>query len=224
LSDYSKEVELIFEMKDGKLNGRVVKIYIGVEQGIKNEIINFEEYTFIDSKANGKYIKWRNYTRKEINVEGYYLNNLKDSIWLDYYTKFADFALSSEAHYRYDKLHGRQKEWHPNGQLKSEKQCMFDDYIGKATLYYSNGRKYQDLFYLGGSSPFGENFKYVNIYDPKGKPLVVNGNGTHIILDENGAIWKTGPVKDGLRHGLWTKYPAGIFTSTETYNHGELID
>ncbi len=224
LSPYAEDIACIFEISNGKLNGKLIRLPAFTPMDKINDVTDFEEYTFVNNEANGKFIEWWDSSKGIVKEEGYYRDNLEDSVWIGYYARFANYKLSSEKRYSKGMLHGIQKEWHANGKLKSIKTCVNDHYIGAATQYYSNGQVYMEINYLGGTSSFAENYTYVNTYDQRGTPMVVDGEGIHKIFDENGEVWKQGPVKNGLRHGIWIRYPNSYFPTTEEYVEGVRIN
>lgn len=118
---------------------------------------------------------------------------------------------------------GQCRHYYPSGKkmdLANYKAGLRD---GDSYEYYKNGKLYLHKTYAAGKE-----LLVLDCVDSTGNVLLKNGNGTHIIYNnEFKNIIEQGPIKDGLKNGEWkgeTHYnPSNKLTFTEEYNAGQLV-
>lgn len=215
-------IYVIFEMKNGRLNGRVIRFAFPTLIDEIESVDRFSDFHYVDGEADGAFTEWWSFKNQIVSKKGTYRKGKKEGRWETHYAAFADYSLYSIEQYKNDDLHGLQEYWHPNGKLMERKEYVKGVPCGMETRYFSNGQtSVERLFYCDSTFYVSDNFDYLNSYDSRGNRLVVNGEGTHKIFYENGKVWKSGPVKNGRRHGEWKKYSeSGTLVRTEVYQKG----
>ena len=214
-------IYILFEMKNGKIDGRVIRFAFPSDANKLDEVDRFSVFHFENGEANGEFVKWWSYKDSIVSEKGLYVNGKKEGKWLGYYAEFAGYTLHTEDQYVNDRLHGTQKNWHPNGKLGGTSEYKNGVLCGMETRYYSNGQKALERIFYCESGYVPDNFDYINSWSKRGKPMVVDGEGVHKMYHKNGKVWKTGPVVNGKRHGEWKRYyEDGTFMRIENYENG----
>lgn len=211
------------------------------ENGQKSVVSNY-----VDGERTGKYDAY--FANGKQWLTGMAKNDELDGIATYYYSTGQQNDLLN---YSDGKQVGEQKEWHPNGQLKSvysyNKAGLLSGWYKE---YYSNGVLEDSVFYndkgeLSGTGYFydtdgkqhyttaykngkKESYTYYNKAGAKTQTVSLK-DGVVTSYYPNGAVRKTGTVKNGLREGLWTTYDSqGRVRYTENVKqdkaHGELLN
>ena len=165
-----------------------------------------------------------------------FTNNLPDSTWVSFYE---NGKTKSEESFVNGKKEGEWKYYYDNGQLESSGQFEKDKKEGRVFLYYRDGKikgtqnyclnkpcgTWTEV-YENNKPKFDKIYKdsvlyLLNLWDPAGKQLVSNGNGSITATYDNGLIKAMGQYKDGLQHGTWRFFhPNGKLDYEAIYSSG----
>ncbi|MCL2329051.1 MAG: tetratricopeptide repeat protein [Bacteroidetes bacterium] len=178
---------------------------------------------YVDGKLNGKYDTY--FANGTQSLDGVAKNDNLDGV-ATYHHRTG--ARSDLQNYRNGKQVGEQKEWYPNGQLKSVHSYnnagllsgWYKDYYsngvlkdsvfyndkgelhGTAYYYDTDGKLYYTTTYKNGKE---ESYIYYNKAGEKTRTSSLK-DGTFATYYPNGAVRKTGVLKNGLNEGTWTGY------------------
>ncbi|MCK8523489.1 hypothetical protein M0D21_18040 [Aquimarina sp. D1M17] len=117
----SSKVASIFEVKNGKLNGKSTQFYFN---GGKQS-----EYEFLDGEQNGYERYW----------------NKKGILVLEYQHKYKDY-LNFQSSVR----NGEWKDWNDNGTLIRIRNFQDDELHGRQLKFLENGQLEKEEFYIKG--------------------------------------------------------------------------
>lgn len=62
----------------------------------------------------------------------------------------------AEAHYVDGLLHGVEREWHPNGKLKRQREWQAGELHGRSQAWYANGSRKHDMLFENGNEVSGQ--------------------------------------------------------------------
>jgi TonB family protein len=117
---------------------------------------------------------------------------------------------------------GQCRMYYPTGKRKEIANYKSGVKDGDSYEYYKNGKLYLHKTYAAGKE-----LLVLDCVDSTGKVLLANGNGTHIIYNNDFKdIIEQGEVKDGLKNGQWKgefKIPATTLTFNEEYVANKLV-
>lgn len=160
-----------------------------------------ELFNVIEYYPNGK----RKRVGRSVTVDPIVL----DGIWLTFYK---NGQRKSTENYESGKLVDGSDEYYPNGQLFIHKEHTLKENIEPATKF-----RYKT-----------SSFTIQTVYDSLGTVKVKGGNGIYSGYSEGGAgnlkVTEEGPIKNGLRSGIWKGFDKEHNTAfEEVYENGELI-
>ncbi len=203
-----------------------------------------EKYYIDDSttsRLTGSYKSY--YISGKIEKEGFYKDNLPDSLWIYYYengtVKMKGMLKDGNSHglweYFYENGHlnmagmiidskreGNWKYYYENGDLKSQGDYINNIKQGIWNYYYEEGDLKAQAYYNKGKGQYKEFFPSGNI---KAEGLNVNGksDSTWIFYFESGNIRARGEYENGKRIGPWIFYHDNQSKSAEgVYVDGEM--
>jgi len=108
----------------------------------------------------------------------------------------------------------------PNGRRKSIENFQDGRIDGDQYYYYPNGKAYCVSTYDYSN----QKIIVKESNDSTGKVMASNGNGAHILYDENfKQILEQGPILDGTRNGEWTGTVYDTIYYKCTYSHGNSV-
>ncbi len=133
----------------------------------------------IDSlgKKIGKWILY--YNTGEKFAEGYYKNDLPDSLWIFYYR---------------------------NGSIMQKGKYIEGYPVGKWIMYYPNGKVLKKEFYSSDGLTEGDYYEFSPEGDTIVKGKYENGKKTGLWYYKIGDEYSTGKYTNGLKDGVWLTY------------------
>lgn len=170
-----------------------------------------------------------------IETEGYYIDNLPDSIWTYYYESgvvkmrgalemgtnhglweyfFENGKLSMAGMITNSKREGSWKYYYENGDLKSQGDYKANEKTGIWNYFYEEGEIKAQAFYKAGRGYYKE---FYNDGKIKAEGLNINNlsDSTWTFYHENGKIKARGDYKKGKRVGPWIYYHDNEVKSAE---------
>jgi antitoxin component YwqK of YwqJK toxin-antitoxin module len=220
-----------YTLKEGKKQGTYTQYHpdgkvfstINYEQG-KKFGVETSYYSDGDKKSCitywsnlklGSFVHW--YENKQIHEKGVYDTLIIDrpndarieSVLSVYYIRyFGNGKKEREQFYQKGKLHGEAKEWHLNGNLKSEIEYKNGLPFGKKILYYDNGK----------CSAKG------NVFQEASEGYVApKFEGKQISYYPNGNIRWQQEYLNNEPHGSWVTYNGqGILIEQKMFERGQL--
>ncbi len=160
---------------EGRPMGEMLRYY---ENGVLRARMLFER----ESERSYVYMF---YNSGKPSAEGWYLNQVKDSVWT-YYSDF-DGSVRIREPYQDGKLHGAAHFYYPDGRISEELEWKQNEKDGAWKQYYKNGAPRLSAQYENGllQGPYEVYFSNNNI-KIRGAYLANKSNGTWRYYDENG--------------------------------------
>jgi len=156
----------------------------------------------------------------QVKAEQTYVHGNEQGLWRSYYpagTKKAEYQKHDGM------IHGRFRDWHPNGELSEEGTAVNDFKHGLFTTWYPNGTKKAELHFIEGERHGRERNWHDNgqlsleqywVHDQE--------QGPYAEWHDNGQQAKAGQMKDGEETGLWVGwYPSGEKSFATHWANGE---
>jgi TonB family protein len=117
---------------------------------------------------------------------------------------------------------GQCQYYYPSGKKRDVATYKAGVKDGDSYEYYKNGKLYLHKTYAAGKE-----LLVLDCVDSTGKVLLANGNGTHIIYNNDFKdIIEQGEIKDGLKNGQWkgeVRWGNIKLLFNEEYNAGKLV-
>ena len=200
------------EYAGGELDGTWTYFY---ENGEKQMVANYangvEEGSWMLYSETGKLLR-----------TGRYKNGLWEGVWLTY---TENGVLVDSSNFVAGRLQGDFRAYYENGQLYQQGQYVRDRQTGEWKIYgetgvlitngnFDNGELRGQWTYRNPDGLLSQELDYhkdgvvrvLNAWDPEGRQLVKDGNGTYISYDAKKNKITEGKVVDGVKVGQWTTY------------------
>ncbi len=177
---------------------------------------------------------WENFDLQgNVIRTAHYNNGVKHGVQIEYYPNgkvhsrgtYVNGKQTGEAIFYYENGQPYQQGAYQNGFTEGTWEHFYEDgkplakgshhkniAVGQWTYWNSKGIKTMEADFGDGNIT-----RILNTWDDEGHPAVVNGNGHHNTLHENGKLAETGQIVDGFRQGVWKKY----YNSEKLQEEGE---
>jgi len=114
---------------------------------------------------------------------------------------------------------GQWETFYQNGQVSSRGMFTHSLPSGPWTYWTDTGVKSQESIYDKDGI-----LKLINTWDSQGNPVIVNGRGTLLVVDEENKILESGSIENGVRVGRWEKrYANGTKIEVGIYKDGKYL-
>ncbi len=158
--------------------------------------ILYRKGSFSENIQNGEWIDY--YPNGQISGSGHFVMGRQTGPWVFFYE---DGTPSQKGTYKLDRPDGDWETYYTNGKTNSKGSFEESELKGLWSYWYDDGSKSLELEYSDS-----DNFRIINSWSSKGKQLVKDGNGIHIVSYPTGETSEIGTVTNGFHTGIWKKY------------------
>lgn len=156
----------------------------------------FRRISFKDGVEHGAWTEL--YEDGSVKSVGNYNMGRKDGEWKYYYD---DGTLAEKGNYKLDLAEGVWESFYSDGTPSLVSAYAENEPRNLWTGWTEAGVKLYEIDYGAEGK-----LMIVNSWNTKGKPEVINGNGTYNVYHSSGKIVETGTVKDRMKVGTWQTF------------------